>query len=403
MATGNMQIPHEKIEKAYAVAKLVQDDAISFAEGVRRLAAIPMNRNSAADCIRDLKQMLRGAAYKRALNKYATEYFLTNIERDYGRDSLRKACSAVAKHLDYYEGLGYGRQRAIHDLLERFSARLDAPSQQRRLVATEADIRHNLLALERCRQSADANERGYSRSLIKNGRCFVAYRYRGRTFFGPSRYVGYVDNALDVHDGDDDKDGRTTNRAIERVLNSRFEPNAALDAQYSEFCRLLGVVPKSVTNRKFIEAGDIPESDDLADDLREIAGSTRSETEKKRLTDSRIGQNWFRDALLKIWGGCRLTGCADPRLLRASHIRPWKASTDAQRLDPYNGLLLSPNLDLAFDRGLISFDADGRILLSRELRASDARALGISDELRLPLRAQHLPYLEYHRRVVFHR
>ena len=67
-----------------------------------------------------------------------------------------------------------------------------------------------------------------------------------------------------------------------------------------------------------------------------------------------------------------------PTLLRASHIKPWRAASGAERLDKFNGLLLTPNLDLAFDQGLISFDDHGQILLGEDLDPDSARALNIT-------------------------
>lgn len=87
-----------------------------------------------------------------------------------------------------------------------------------------------------------------------------------------------------------------------------------------------------------------------------VAGLPRT-TEAERLIIQRIGQDIFRDRLMTYWQGrCPLTGITDPALLRASHIVPWKdCSSDAQRLDVHNGLLLSALWDAAFDRGLVTF------------------------------------------------
>lgn len=92
-------------------------------------------------------------------------------------------------------------------------------------------------------------------------------------------------------------------------------------------------------------------------------------TEAERLIVQRVGQNLFRNALLKYWNGkCPLTGISDTALLRASHIVPWAdCETDAQRLDVHNGLLLSALWDAAFDKGLISFSDEGIILVSDKL------------------------------------
>ena len=123
-------------------------------------------------------------------------------------------------------------------------------------------------------------------------------------------------------------------------------------------------------------------------------------TEAERLVVQRVGQNIFRDALMEYWAGaCAVLGVTEPRLLRASHIKPWsECDTDAERLDVYNGLLLSAHLDAAFDALLISFDDQGHIVLSETLSASDRAALGIHHSLRLAKVAPaQLPRLAWHR------
>lgn len=79
-------------------------------------------------------------------------------------------------------------------------------------------------------------------------------------------------------------------------------------------------------------------------------------TEAERLIVQRVGQNLFRDGLLDLWEGrCAVTELSVHALLRASHIKPWAdCETDAERLDVYNGILLAPHLDAAFDRGFSS-------------------------------------------------
>ena len=98
-------------------------------------------------------------------------------------------------------------------------------------------------------------------------------------------------------------------------------------------------------------------------------------TEAERQVVQRIGQDIFRSRLLNYWQGrCPLTGITDPALLRASHIIAWKdCASDAERLDVHNGLLLSALWDAAFDRGLVTFDDDGRPQFSPKL-SETARA-----------------------------
>lgn len=91
------------------------------------------------------------------------------------------------------------------------------------------------------------------------------------------------------------------------------------------------------------------------------------------LVNQRVGQNFFRRAVLANYEEtCCITGIADPRLLTASHIKPWGKDTD-NRHNPANGLLLSATLDRAFDRGLITVDRSCRIHVSRHLRDSSSR------------------------------
>ena len=115
--------------------------------------------------------------------------------------------------------------------------------------------------------------------------------------------------------------------------------------------------------------------------LREPLGAT----EVERLRKERIGQDVFRDALMLYWdGACAVTGVRHPRLLRASHIVPWAdCETDSERLNVYNGLLLTAHLDAAFDAHLISFGVDGQIQFGPRLSREDIAALGLTSEMSL--------------------
>jgi predicted restriction endonuclease len=126
-------------------------------------------------------------------------------------------------------------------------------------------------------------------------------------------------------------------------------------------------------------------------------------TEVKRLVAQRVGQDIFRDALMEYWDGrCAVTGVAEPRLLRASHIKPWaRCESDAERLDVHNGLLLAAHLDAAFDAGLISFADDGAILVSPLFQPADRAALGIGEALRLSrMNPGHREKLAWHRQYL---
>jgi HNH endonuclease len=127
-------------------------------------------------------------------------------------------------------------------------------------------------------------------------------------------------------------------------------------------------------------------------------------TETERLVIQRVGQNIFRDALIDYWGGsCAVSDVSELRLLRASHIKPWKeCESDIERLDVFNGILLAAHLDAAFDAGLISFDDDGAIIASETFSIGDRKALGIGPELALKnVTPQHQTNLAWHRSHIF--
>ena len=127
-------------------------------------------------------------------------------------------------------------------------------------------------------------------------------------------------------------------------------------------------------------------------------------TEVERLVVQRVGQDLFREGLIDYWEGrCAITGLTVVELLRASHIKPWsKCSSDAERLDVFNGLLLAPNLDAVFDRGFVTVAADGVVVVSNRLSEADRRVLGLDVQLRVrALAAGHQDYLRFHRERVF--
>jgi putative restriction endonuclease len=137
----------------------------------------------------------------------------------------------------------------------------------------------------------------------------------------------------------------------------------------------------------------------FAEELTKLPSAIKG-TEIEVMVRQRVGQQAFRAAMLDYWGGaCAVTGIAVPEVLRASHAKPWaECDSDAERLDVYNGFLLSANLDALFDRFLISFDESGTMLLSKALPEVEIHRLGLNKSLRLRwLAKDHQPYLDYHR------
>lgn len=136
---------------------------------------------------------------------------------------------------------------------------------------------------------------------------------------------------------------------------------------------------------------------------RRIQGRTDiGPTEKDQLVRARRGQGIFRSEVGLREKGCRVTATKVGEHLRASHIKPWKNSSDKERLDGENGLLLAPHVDHLFDRGYISFEQDGTVLVSPLLDQSTISAWGLNLGKNVgPFREQQRPYLDFHRNSRF--
>jgi len=127
-------------------------------------------------------------------------------------------------------------------------------------------------------------------------------------------------------------------------------------------------------------------------------------TEVERLVRQRVGQDVYREALLDYWGGaCAVTGLTLPDVLRASHAKPWAdCGSDEERLDVFNGFLLVAHVDALFDRGLLTFDAGGDLVIAPRLTAEHRASLHLSEGMRLRWVApEHLPFLAWHHEHVF--
>lgn len=124
-----------------------------------------------------------------------------------------------------------------------------------------------------------------------------------------------------------------------------------------------------------------------------------SQTEKNQIVAARIGQGLFRRNLIYEQGSCPITGVDDSRLLIASHIKPWRVSSNTERLDAKNGLLLTPTYDKLFDSGFISFKDNHEIIISSLITNENRTRLGLVENAaypNLPVQGREI-YLEYHR------
>ncbi|MCQ1573483.1 HNH endonuclease [Neorhizobium galegae] len=277
-----------------------------------------------------------------------------------------------------------------------------------KLVETTEQILANVATLEAVRSGQRAGRAADYRSLIKRGTCFLPYPTSEGIAFAPSRFIGYIANSFARHATNDARDGRQTNRAINTTLGQTPALNPILEEEYRRFCLQLGFSPLLTgtfgVTRKYWITQDILNYLELIMEKGVIDDPSLSTTQKDQIIKARVGQGAFRDALVAFWNAqCCVTKCAIAPVLRASHIKPWSVSSNGERLDKFNGLLLTANIDALFDRGLISFSDTGEILRAAEMSEEQLKALGCDPAGKIRLKPRHLPFLAYHRAEIFGR
>jgi putative restriction endonuclease len=131
--------------------------------------------------------------------------------------------------------------------------------------------------------------------------------------------------------------------------------------------------------------------------------SSIRETERQALIRARNGQGLFRDRVSKIETKCRVTGVENPVHLVASHCKPWRDSTNEERLNGDNGLLLTPSIDHLFDRGFIGFEDNGKLIISPVAHKPSLKRMGIEISKIVNVggfTSGQKPFLEFHRNAV---
>jgi len=219
---------------------------------------------------------------------------------------------------------------------------------------------------------------------------FPNWTCRASMFFQPSQPI--ILNPLRI---------RGTTKLL--TMFSRYTP---IDAQTS--MRVLTSVPSKLRTVEWHNVAEVVaraggSANNPSDDLEDIRSTPGLDnTTRQALIAARVGQGQFRKQVAQRWErSCAVNGCAQQEVLRASHVKPWWASTNQERLDPANGIFLTANLDALFDRGLLTFDDDGKMLVSKSVPSVDRSLLGVPRRLRRSPRTDERLFLKYHRDQVF--
>ncbi|WP_160036745.1 HNH endonuclease [Paenibacillus sp. An7] len=260
----------------------------------------------------------------------------------------------------------------------------------------------NIENLHSCRSTDNPEELVFFKKLIGKGICFVACKVDGEIVFSPSRFAGYFNNNYEVHSQVDiEKNGGGTNNAIRKLLGTEL-PDFYLEDLYLEYCAKYDINPdkrqRRYWNIDIATKNDVEIFQEIKDALNI---NVKSETQQERIIQERLGQGEFRRNLIRYWKGCAITGISKLEFLRASHIKPWRDCDNFERLDPFNGLLLTPNYDVLFDKGYITFDNEGVIRISNSISKEERMIFGINENVSIEIDEKHEKYMQYHREIVF--
>lgn len=130
--------------------------------------------------------------------------------------------------------------------------------------------------------------------------------------------------------------------------------------------------------------------------------SIYKDTEKQALVKIRIGHSELRTKILNYKKECEICGIKNSKILIISHIKPWAKSENSEKLDANNILLLCTMHDALFDKGLISFDDSGKILISSELDEKEQALVNISADSCIKITSdRQIKFLKYHRKHIF--
>jgi len=127
------------------------------------------------------------------------------------------------------------------------------------------------------------------------------------------------------------------------------------------------------------------------------------ETDRLAIVRARKGQGLFKDRVGKIEFKCRITGVENPVHLVASHCKPWRDSTNEERLNGENGLLLTPSIDHLFGRGFIGFENNGGLIISPVAHHPSLLRMGIDTTKAVNVGAftsGQKQFLDFHRNAV---
>lgn len=288
-------------------------------------------------------------------------------------------------------------------------------------IATAKQLVRNCKKFSLLQFSDDAEAQKLFKSSFKNADYIIALKHPDSLFtFYSCVYVTYSDLNC-YNDWKKIKGGNYTGSGREYIKRRSSEESSFLRhvfaknssnqykkiyEEYKNFLLCQNIVRAKGKSIKFFIVNtedNFPEKQQSRNLENLAEKGSLPETDRTILIKARIQQGAYRAKLDKIWNNqCAVTGIGIRQVLRASHIKPYRNCKKKEKIDPNNGLLLQANLDALFDRGLISFNKKGNILLSDVLKndAAPIGKLGLKQlQIKSPLNEEQRRYLAYHRKI----
>lgn len=274
------------------------------------------------------------------------------------------------------------------------------------LVESVDELLGNAETLYGYLNGTDEKEKQFAVDLIQNGMVFLAVKQDKTLCFYPSRFIGYKNNTMEKHlllGSKKELDGKKTTPKISRVLGKTNEFTEEADNEFKLFCEKIGakIYDKKRSYWLLETAQNI-----LDKELKKIKKLFKSNEKiptavKKQIVKARIGQGKIRNRLFEERHCCELCGIGQKELLVASHIKPWADCEKSEQGDLNNLLLLCAMHDALFDKGFISFDEEGKILVSKVLSEKEYKKYLLDKTMKIKVTDGNREFLQYHREHIF--
>jgi hypothetical protein len=371
-------IPVEHYEAAYRVGKEVYAGKLGPSDGIKRLTEIGLNDASATFYVYNLRNMLEGELYQRAMSVEATRAFLKWIHRDFGTDGLKNALRALERHIPYFRRSSPSPMKGHVQLLAEFGAIL-TKRQPAEPVAWIFQGNNGYFRVDDYVRDCDeiwwAINQEYFAPQIKIGQDAFIWRAKG----SGEKPAGIIAVCRVTHEPVVAKEERKALKyyevqpptkpylqvglKVERRLNEqmlrrdtiakddvlgqlriiRMAAGTTYGLTHAQHGRIVALLGGSLLGRaRYQDFGEAPNDDPT--ELRTFAAKVRR------------GQYRFRANLMKLYHGrCAITACPVDAVLEACHI--WEHTSSGINQSE-NGLLLRSDIHCLFDAGLISIEPD---------------------------------------------